>query len=525
MSAPKYSIIPKPQKYEAIDGTFTVTPNTAVLCVPEFKNAGMYLSEFLRTKKDASDGAIKFNKDDSLKSEGYRLKISSDGITITASDARGAFYGAVTLKIIIMQGKQADGKAVLNGADIYDYPEYEFRSGMLDESRHFFGADAVKRLLDSMAMVKLNKFHWHLSDDQGFRIESEKFPRLNEIGSKRKDEYLVPSGALAAVSELKITGGEYCHYYKKSEIREIVEYAQKLCIDIIPEIDMPGHTVALLASYKELSCMKGEYEVNYKNGIMEDILCAGQPETYEFLEKLLQEICELFPYKYFHIGGDEALFGHKIWEKDCPVCQAEIKKNSLKNGAELQELFISRINKILNGFGKTCIEWNDGVGEKTDENIICQYWTLRGPMWLKKEMGKRKFIISPVTHFYFDYSYAHTPLKKTYSYVPPKFGDNDSVLGFEFEMWTEWITEESAVQFSVYPRIFAVAELAWTRGSIRNYKDFYKRLDFFKAYMRSKNINYSRLEKRKLAIRNRSGYNLGKFGPEYKYNEKIKETE
>lgn len=247
----KYSIIPKPQKYDIIDAAYTVTTDTAVLCVPEFIKAGKYLSEFLKTKKDTAEGSIKFKKDESLKAEAYKLKIDNGGIVISASDEKGAFYGAVTLKIMILQSKQLSGKCILSGADIYDCPKFSHRGGMLDESRHFFGTDVVKRLLDNMSMLKMNKFHWHLSDDQGYRIESEKFPMLNEKASRRAHEYLDNDDILNKY--ITHGGNEYLRYYKKSEIREIVEYANNLCIDIIPEIDMPGHTVAFLAAYNSLS--------------------------------------------------------------------------------------------------------------------------------------------------------------------------------------------------------------------------------------------------------------------------------
>lgn len=526
MKAPKYSIIPKPQRYDVLDGSFTITSDTAVLCVPEFIKAGNYLSNFLKTKPNAHNGAIKFNKDEKIRNEGYKLKVTNEGVTITASDENGAFYGAVTLKIMIMQSKQSNGVSVVSGAYIYDYPKYEFRSAMMDESRHFFGKDAVKRALDSFAMVKLNKFHWHLSDDQGYRIESEVYPLLNEVGSKRQYEYL--GGAeLLACAGLKKGGDEYFHYYKKDEIREIVEYAKNLCIDIIPEIDIPGHTVAMLASYPELSCLKGEYEVFCENGITKDVLCVSQESTFEFVENLLKEVLELFPYKYFHIGGDEASKGHKIWEKDCPSCKKAIEENNLKNGAQLQELFINRVNKMLNEMGKTCIEWNDGVGENTDENIVCQYWIYRTPLWIKKQSEMRKFVVSPCPTLYFDFTYSKSPLKKVYNYNVAKSGfvNESSVLGVEFESWAEWIVTEKAWQFAVYPRVFALAEVAWTEDNIKNYKDFYKRLEFFKAYMRAKGINYSRLEKKKIGVKNKSAYHLGHLGAEYKYNEILKEQE
>lgn len=525
MSMAKYSIIPKPQKYETLKGTYTVTSDTAVLCVPEFTKAGMFLSDFLRTNKDAGNGAVKFKKDMSIKPEGYHLVINNEGISVSSSDENGAFYGAVTLKIMLMQSKVADGVAKLNGADIYDYPKYSYRGGMVDEARHFFGVDAIKRILDDMAMLKMNKFHWHLSDDQGIRIESEEFPLLNEIGSKRKFEFLGGTGALN-IPELQKGGDEYSRYYKKSEIREIVEYASKLCIDIVPEIDLPGHTTAFIAAYPKLSCLKGEYEVFCENGITKDVLCPGQEETYEFLEKYLKEVCELFPYKYFHLGGDEAAKGHKIWENDCEKCKQTIKDNNLNNGAELQALFGNRINKFLNSLGKTCIQWNDGIAADTDENIVGQYWIYRSPAWVKKESKKRKYIVSACPQLYFDFTSAKIPLKKVYNYNIAKSGftNEENVLGIEFETWTEWIVNESALQFAVYPKIFAVSEISWTDDSNKNYKDFYKRLEFFKMYMDSKNINYTRVEKRNWKIKNRSQYHLGHLGAEYKYNEKLKKS-
>lgn len=522
MSKPKYSIIPKPQSYTVNDGTYTVTPDTQVLCIPEFIKAGKYLSAYLKTKNDANNGAIKFNKDASLKAEAYKLKITGDEIVISASDENGAFYGAVTLKIMLMQAKTADGVATLNCCDIYDYPKYGYRGGMLDESRHFFGVDTVKKLLDNLALLKFNKFHWHLSDDQGYRIESEVYPLMNEIGSKREFEHFKSNTAGASFAH---EGGEYFHYYKKDEIREIVEYAKNLCIDIIPEIDLPGHTVAFIAAYNELSCMKEGYKVACENGVFKDIICAGSEETYEFVENLLSEVCELFPYEYFHIGGDEASKGHKIWEKDCPKCKKVMEENGLKNGAELQGYFTNRISKFLKSKGKTSIMWNDGVCNNIDSDIVGQYWTFCNPVWVKRENDKRKFIISPCPTFYYDITYAGAPLKTAYNYKPAKSGftNDKNILGLEFETWTEWITNESALEFSIYPRIFASAENSWTEDAKMNYKDFYKRLNFFKAYMDTKGINYSRVEgKVWFKIKNKSCYHLGDRGPEYKYSEQLK---
>ncbi len=527
MSAPKYSIIPKPQKYETLPGTYTVTSKTKILCVPEFLKAGNYLSSFLKTAKDANDGAIKINKDSKIRKEGYTLNVSPDGVVISASDERGAFYGAVTLKILLMQAKQGNGVAVVNGTYIYDYPRYLYRGGQIEESRHFFGKDAVIRALDSFALLKLNKMHWHLSDDQGYRIESDEFPLLNEIASKRKYEYLSAEGNRSKHPAMQKRGDEYFHYYKKSEIREIVEYANKLCIDIIPEIDIPGHTVAFLAAYNELSCLKGNYEVHCESGITKDVLCVSSEFTINFVEKLLKEVSELFPYEYFHIGGDEASKGHKIWEKECPSCQQAIKDLGLKNGAELQTHFMNRINNMFKEMGKKCIVWNDGITESTDDDITCHYWVYRGNAWKRRENNKRNFIVSPCPRLYFDYNHATSSLKKVYNYKVEKSGflNNQNVWGIEFETWAEWIVTESGWQNTVYPRIFAVSESAWTEDNKKNYKDFYKRLNFFKMYMRSKGINYSRIEKKTRKIKYTSPLHMGHMGDEYKYNEELKKLE
>ncbi|MCH5170108.1 MAG: beta-N-acetylhexosaminidase [Oscillospiraceae bacterium] len=525
MKAPKYSIIPKPQRYDTVDATFTVTRDTKVLCVPEFVDAGKFLTDYLKTKSDASNGAIKFNKDASIPNEGYTLKIDENGVVISASSSAGAFYGAVTLKIMLMQSKRESGVAVLNGADIYDYPRFSYRGGMIDESRHFFGAELVKQTLDNMALLKLNKFHWHLSDDQGYRIESDVYPLLNSVGSKRKFEHLEAKDLpLSKICKHEHEGNGYFHYYTKDEIRDIVSYAQKLHIDIIPEIDLPGHTSCMIAAYPELSCNDTGCEVVTENGIMKNVLCPGKDSTYKFVENLLSEIVELFPYEYFHIGGDEAQKGHKIWKNDCPDCQKAIKDNGVQTGPEMQSVFMNRISDFLKLNRKKCIIWNDGITDITNDEITCHYWILKNPLWVNKESKKRKFILSPVTHFYFDMSFAHMPLKKTYKFNESKLGitDEKSVMGVEFETWSEWITDKGTLEFSIYPRIFALSEVAWTKEKYKNFKDFYKRLEFFKAYMKSKGINYSRLEKRKIGVRNVSCYHLGVKGNEYKYNETLK---
>lgn len=516
----KYNIIPKPNNYSVQDGTYAISSKTEVLCVSEFLSAGNYLTEYLKTHPEPGAGAIKFQKTDGMASEAYNLSVAADGITVKASDASGAFYGAVTLKMIIMQAEKRDGQAVINCLTINDKPVYGYRGLMLDECRHFFGMETVKKLLDNMAFLKLNAFHWHLSDDQGYRIESKLFPALNEISSRREFAGLKGNG-------LKHRGGEYFHYYKQKEIKEIVAYAKKLHIRVIPEIDLPGHTSAILAAYPEYACVPKEFKPVCENGIFDAVLCPGNEDATAFIDQLFSEICPLFEDEYFHIGGDEASEGHKIWST-CPKCQALKKENGLKNEKELQGLYMTRLNELLKKYGKTAIAWNDCINDSFSDDIVCHFWIPSNSGEVKRQSYKRDVILSPTQYFYFDCKYSWIPLKKVYNYNAVKSGFGKSgqrVIGMECEHWTEWIDTPEALEFSVFPRAVAFAEGAWTELSNKRYKDFLTRLEWFKTYMRKKNINYSRVTGKTFGKKDVSIYHLGVDGKEYKLSEKRKSLE
>ena len=516
----KYNIIPKPNRYQTLEGGYTVSSGTEVLCAQPFISAGNFLTEYLKTKPVSGEGAIKFRKTDGMSPESYTLKVSNDGIVVTASDERGAFYGAVTLKMILMQAQKQGGKATVNGLFIEDKPHYGYRGLQMDESRHFFGKEVVKRVLDQMAMLKLNTLHWHLSDDQGFRIESKAFPLLNEIGSRRQYAGFKGMG-------LDYRGEEYYRYYTQDEIREIVAYAKKRCIDVVPEIDIPGHTSAILAAYPALSCTGEETAVKCENGVFKEILCAGSEAVYEFLDKLFAELCPLFDSRYFHIGGDEAAEGHKIWDA-CPKCQAVVKEQGLKDAKELQGYFMSRANEIVKKYGKTAIAWNDCINDSFDESIVCQYWISHNLGAVRKQAYKRDLIMSPDSHFYFDVKYARIPLKKVYKFNEVKAGfgkPGQRIRGIECEHWSEWIDTEEALQFAMFPRAVAFAEVAWTELENRRYKDFKKRLAWYKTYMQKKGIHYSRVEKRVWGVKPLPIYHLGKDGKEYQKSEALKAKE
>ena len=516
----KYNIIPKPNRYQTLDGSYTVSSGTEVLCSKEFVRAGNFITDYLKTKPQSGESTIKFRKVDGMSPESYTLKVTDEGIVAAASDERGAFYAAVTLKMILMQAQKQGGKATVNGLFIEDKPHYGYRGLQMDESRHFFGKEVVKRVIDQMAMLKLNTLHWHLSDDQGYRIESKLFPKLNSVASRRKYAGLKGCG-------MENRGEEYFYYYTQDEIREVVAYAKSLCIDVIPEIDIPGHTSAILAAYPEYSCHGKATEVKCESGIFEEILCAGDKAVYEFLDKLFSELCPLFDGKYFHIGGDEAAKGHKIWDT-CPKCQAVVKENNLQDSKELQGYFMSRVNEMIKKYGKTAIAWNDCINDSFDESIVCQYWISHNLGTVRKQAFKRDMIMSPDSHFYFDVKYAHIPLKKVYKFNEVKAGfgkPGQRIRGIECEHWAEWLDTEDALQFAMFPRAVAFSEVAWTELENRRYKDFKKRLAWYKTYMQKKGINYSRVEKRVWGVKPLPIYHLGKDGQEYQKSEALKAKE
>lgn len=516
----KYNIIPKPNSYTAKGGTYVISSSTEVLCSAEFTGAGNYLTEYLKTHPVKGEGAIKFQKTDGMEPEAYILSVSADGILIKATDAKGAFYAAVTLKMIIMQSEKVDGKAKINCLYISDKPAFSYRGLMVDESRHFFGSDVIKKVLDHMAFLKLNTFHWHLCDDQGYRIESKLFPELNEISSKREFAGFEGNG-------LKHRGGEYCHYYMQDEIKEIVAYAKKLNIDVIPEIDVPGHMSAVLAAHPELACTPRNFKPTCENGVFDAVFCAGNDEVYDFIDKLFSEISPLFQSKYFHIGGDEASKGHKIWET-CPKCQEVKRNNGLKNSVQLQGYFMTKVSEILKKYGKTAIAWNDCINDSFSNDIVCHYWLPINGGEVKKQAYKRDIILSPTNYFYFDVKYASISLKKVYKYNSVKSGfgkPGQHILGVECEHWTEWIDCPEALEFSIFPRAAAFAEVGWTNLENKKYKDFLKRLEWYKTYLNKKGINYSRVVGKNRKTKQKCIYHLGVDGKEYKLNEILKQNE
>jgi hexosaminidase len=357
---------------------------------------------------------IRFRMVPDLREEEYRIACADDGILVEAGDAPAAVYAAAT--IAQMQNEHG-GRLPL--CKIEDTPRFGWRGLMIDVCRHFFSLDTIKRLVDLMAYYKLNRLHLHLSDDQGFRFESERFPLLNKVGSFR-DSTAVRRGAGEEQDNIPHGG-----YYKKEELRELVRFAKERGIEIVPELDMPGHAVAMIASYPELACFSdAEHPVRVATsfGIKDfskKLLCAGNEKTFTFLFALLDEIMDVFPFDYIHLGGDEAV---KDEWKRCTKCQAVMREQGLPDERELQGWFLNQASRYLKAHGKTAIVWNDGLCQTLDDDIVCQHWT---PFFIESKNrtvrhanAGGRVIASAFLRVYFDYPYAMTPLRKTYAYEP-----------------------------------------------------------------------------------------------------------
>ena len=380
-------------------------------------------------------------KDDSLADEEYTIAIKDNSIVVNASTDAGFFYAEKTLAQIFFQY----GDSIPN-MQISDKPKYAYRSFLIDSCRHFFPVEDIKKMIEACATLKYNKFHWHLTDDQGWRVQIDKYPELTSIGSIRKETNLGK----------EISAEPYGGFYTKDEIREVVEFAGEHFIEVVPEFDVPGHTSALLASLPGLCCNGKNIEVKTTQGIFKDILCAGNEKSYEVVFDIIDEMCELFPGRFFHIGGDEA---PKAQWKECEVCQNKMRQEGLENEDELQGYFVNRVSEYLKAKGKTAISWNESLkGGNLNSNGIIQYWLDRQGLSKKCE---NSVIVSDFYSYYVDYPYCMTPLKKTYTYDEKISG---KVIGVDTPIWTEFIKNISEMEYMCFPRYFAVAQSAWSEN-------------------------------------------------------------
>lgn len=440
---------------------------------------------------DVEKAAVEFRLNSDLKDECYRIDVSADGILVEAGDVSAAVYAAATIAQM-----QNENSGSLPECKIEDAPRFGWRGLTLDVCRHFFSIETVKQLVELMAYYKLNRLHLHLSDDQGFRFESERFPLLNSVASFRMST-AVKRGAGETQDNVPHGG-----FYTKEELRGLVRFSKARGIEIVPELDMPGHAVAMIAAYPELACFAdagNPVRVATSFGVSEfskKLLCAGNEQTFLFLFALLDEMMDVFPFEYFHLGGDEAV---KDEWKRCPRCRTVMAKQKLPNERELQGWFLNHVNRYLKTHGRTAIIWNDGLCKTLDDDIVCQYWT---PFFIesKKRTVRRandggRVISSAFLSVYFDYPYAMTPLKKTYDYEPVLHGiaqkNKGNVIGAECAIWTEWIETVEKLFFMTLPRLAAVSEVMWSNAR-PGYRDFLRRLGPHKRLYERLGMTYAK---------------------------------
>lgn len=413
-----------------------------------------------------------------LAEEAYIMTASPEGIVIGASGAAGEFYAKKTWEqLSLLYGKE------LPCFEIADKPFFGYRSFMLDSARHFISVDEIKKIADIASRFKFNRFHWHLSDDQGFRIQLDNFPELVVKGSTRPGDHY---------RNLPKNDTPHGGFYTKNEIREIVAYCRERHIEIVPEIDMPGHVSAILCTYPQYHCGKKPVEIKTKEGIFEDIFCAGNEDTYTFIYKLLDEITGLFPFEYFHIGGDEAPKTH--W-KTCPDCRAKMRELGLTDANDLQVYFGNRVARYLRSKGKKVIMWNDILkGKGLDDDIAVQRWMDIKNRSTPETNNGRMTIASDFRPYYCDYPYEMYPLKDVYSFdslavkgLTP--GGRKNILGVESPVWLEFINTDERLEYLIFPRWFAVADTAWHGTPKGNYKDFRESCSLFCEALKKEKIH------------------------------------
>ena len=500
---PGPALIPLPQKLECQDGAFNLLPKTVILADRGSEDTGQYLADRLSrstgyqlslissTQSRAAKGAVVLTTKDakaSLGPEGYELTVTPNSVVIRASGQAGMFYGVQSL-LQLLPPEVFASKPVLGRVwkvpcvQIEDQPRFKWRGLLFDVARHFFTKAEVKQMLDVLALHKINTLHLHLTDDQGWRIEIKKYPRLTQIGAWRDEAGFDLDPKLSTTYG---RDGRYGGYYTQADIRELVAYAAARHITIVPEIEMPGHSCAALSAYPELSCTGGPYTPNTKGGVFAGVYCAGKDETFEFVQNVLAEIGELFPGTYIHIGGDEVPKDN--WKK-CPHCQARIKQEGLKNEHELQSYFIRRLEKFINAQGCTLIGWSEIREGGLAQNAVVMDW-IGGA--IEAASAGHDVVMSPTKFCYLDYYQStnhatepragggYLPLSTVYSFEPipanldPQYQSH--ILGAQGNLWTEYVPNLKHAQYMVFPRLCALAEVTWSPLASRNWAGFTHRL-------------------------------------------------
>ncbi|MFY1045572.1 beta-N-acetylhexosaminidase [Chryseobacterium sp. GP-SGM7] len=492
------NLIPYPQKVELQKGEFII-PESLNLANNLPKKETDFLKKRLNLKftnaQNQADNLLysKLIEKGNVNKDYYSIDISPKQILIKSYTDRGYFLAVQTL--IQMFETHKNGK--IPALKIEDEPKFAWRGMHLDVSRHFFTVEEVKQYIDYLAMYKLNTFHWHLTDDQGWRIEIKKYPKLTQIGSKRKESMI------GAYVDNTFDGKPYGPYfYTQEQIKEVVNYATERHITVVPEIEMPGHALAALSAYPELACTKGPFEPATKWGVFDDVFCPKE-ETFTFLENVLEEVIQLFPSQYIHIGGDEC---PKTRWKECAHCQNLIKKNNLKDEHGLQSYFIQRIEKYVNSKGRKIIGWDEILEGGLAPNAAVMSWTgIKGGIEAAKT--NHYAVMTPGAYCYFDHYQGDpatepnafggfTPLDKVYSYnpIPAELNAEQSkyIKGVQANLWTEYILDFKQVQYMIFPRLFALSEVGWGTSKPEKYKEFENRVVEHFKILDQMNINYAK---------------------------------
>ncbi|HCA79114.1 MAG TPA: beta-N-acetylhexosaminidase [Bacteroidetes bacterium] len=501
---PAIAVIPKPLSMKKESGTFNVSRTTVVAVdegVPELRRLADDLSLRLRTatgfpvpvvsKSGSNAIRLAIVSDSELGDEGYRLSVSKKAVVIEAGKPAGVFYGVQTLLQLLPP--DVEKSAVTAGPTwsipcvrIEDKPRFPWRGMHLDVGRHFFSKDSVKRYIDMMASYKMNTFHWHLTEDQGWRIEIKKYPRLTSVSAWRRESNGdgIPHGG----------------FYSRDEVREVVQYAKDRFITVVPEIEMPGHSQAALAGYPELSCSGGPFKVGTDWGVINDVFCAGNEKTFKFLEDVIDEVTGLFPGAFLHIGGDEC---PKLRWSNCKRCQDRIAGLGLKNEDELQSYFIKRIEGMLNARGKRLVGWDEILEGGLAPNATVMSWRgIKGGIEAAK--SGHDVVMTPTSYCYFDYYQGAVgepaamggflPIDSVYAYepVPDVLTAEEAhhILGAQGNVWTEWIPDYRHAEYMATTRMMALSEVVWSAKSRRNFEDFLRRIIPHYQRLSNRDINY-----------------------------------
>lgn len=507
------ALIPAPKAYQKADGCFVLTEKTTI-GLDRSNDELLSIAEYLNGKispalgyslavKDKGDLRLLLVDDKALGDEGYHLKVADHQITIEATRPAGLFYGVQTLLQMlpkeIKSSKVCEREWVIAGAEITDKPQFPWRGLMLDVSRHWFTKEEVMRFIDELAEYKMNVFHWHLTDDQGWRIEIKSLPELTAKGAWRAERV----GAWWQ-REPQQPGEEatYGGFYTQEDIREVVEYARERYVRIIPEIDVPGHSLAALVAYPELACMKAPRYINVGNkfyGEDENTLCAGKEETFEFLNKVFTEVAALFPDEYIHVGGDECFKG--FWHK-CPRCQARMRAENLKNEEELQSYVIHRLEGILKAKGKKLIGWDEILeGGLAPDATVMSWRGMEGG--IKAARANHHVVMTPAQHCYLDLyqgepsvepdTYSMCRLSDSYAFNPvPDSVLAEMVLGGQGNLWSEAVPTFRHAEYMAWPRGWALAEVLWSGPEQTDWESFWPRVEKHFERADEAGINYAR---------------------------------